>query len=174
MNGVWGTLALGIFYDNQIATDVAALATGLSPMAQVMVQLKGVVYVGAFTLGISLAFWYAIKFAIGLRVSPEEEIEGLDIGEHGSPAYPDFAAHGSSRSDARLRRACMARSAPRTRRPEPSPGGGWRELELEGSGSPTQPGPPARSKAEGLRPMRPEVCSPRPPAIGARHRPGRG
>jgi Amt family ammonium transporter len=96
VNGIWGTLALGIFYDTQIATDVAALATGLSPLAQVMVQLKGIVYVGAFTLSASLIFWYAIKLTLGLRVSPEEEIEGLDIGEHGSPAYPDFALHGSS------------------------------------------------------------------------------
>ena len=96
VNGIWGTLALGIFYDTQIATDIAALATGLSPMAQVMVQLKGIVYVGVFTLSASLVFWYAIKLTMGLRVSPEEEIEGLDIGEHGSPAYPDFALHGSS------------------------------------------------------------------------------
>jgi len=96
VNGIWGTLALGIFYDTQIATDVAALATGLSPLAQVMVQLKGIFYVGVFTLSASLVFWYAIKLTMGLRVSPEEELEGLDIGEHGSPAYPDFALHGSS------------------------------------------------------------------------------
>ena len=49
-----------------------------------------------FTLAASLVFWYAIKLVMGVRVSPEEEIEGLDIGEHGSPAYPDFAVHGSS------------------------------------------------------------------------------
>jgi Amt family ammonium transporter len=96
VNGIWGTLALGFFYDTQIATDIAALATGLTPMAQVMVQLKGIVYVGAFTLTASFIFWYAIKLTMGVRVSPEEEMEGLDIGEHGSPAYPDFATHGSS------------------------------------------------------------------------------
>jgi Amt family ammonium transporter len=96
VNGVWGTLALGIFYDNQIATDVAALATGLSPMAQVLVQLKGIVYVGAFTFAGSLVFWYAIKLAMGVRVAPEEEVEGLDVGEHGSSAYPDFSLHPAS------------------------------------------------------------------------------
>jgi len=96
VNGIWGTLALGIFYDTQIATDVAALATGLTPMQQLLVQLKGVAYVGLFTLSLSLVFWYAIKLTLGVRVSPEEELEGLDIGEHGSPAYPDFATHGSS------------------------------------------------------------------------------
>ena len=49
VNGVWGTLALGLFYDNDIATNVAALATGLSRGAQSLVQLKGVLGVG-FTL----------------------------------------------------------------------------------------------------------------------------
>ena len=96
VNGVWGTLALGVFYDNDVATNVAALATGLSPFAQVLVQLKGVVYVGAFSFGLSLVVWYAIKLTLGVRVSPEEEFEGLDVGEHGMSAYPDFATHPSS------------------------------------------------------------------------------
>jgi Amt family ammonium transporter len=96
VNGVWGTLALGLFYDNDVATNIAALATGLSPMAQLMVQLKGVVYVGAFTFGISLVVWYAIKLVLGVRVSAEEEFEGLDVGEHGMSAYPDFATHPGS------------------------------------------------------------------------------
>jgi len=87
VNGIWGTLALGLFYDNQIATDVAGLATGLSRAAQFFVQLKGVLYVGAFTLVGSLAVWYAIALTMGIRVSPEEEMEGLDIGEHGMHAY---------------------------------------------------------------------------------------
>jgi Amt family ammonium transporter len=96
VNGIWGTLALGVFYDNQIATDVAALATGLSPMAQFLVQLKGILYVGAFTFAGSLIVWYAIKLLMGVRVSAEEETLGLDVGEHGSSAYPDFALHGGS------------------------------------------------------------------------------
>jgi Amt family ammonium transporter len=87
VNGIWGTLALGLFYDDTIATNIAALATGLSPMAQFLVQLKGVVYVGVFTLAASLVVWYAIKALLGVRVSPEEEEEGLDIGEHGMRAY---------------------------------------------------------------------------------------
>ncbi|HEX5066687.1 MAG TPA: ammonium transporter [Myxococcota bacterium] len=93
VNGIWGTLALGLFYDNDVATNIAALATGLSRGAQVMVQLKGILYVGAFTFALSGLFWYAIKLTMGLRVTPEEEIEGLDIGEHGNQAYPDFATH---------------------------------------------------------------------------------
>lgn len=97
VNGIWGTLALGLFYDNDIATNIAALATGLSRGAQFMVQLKGVVYVGAFAFGLSMLFWYAIKLTMGVRVTEDEEIEGLDIGEHGVQAYPDFATHDPSR-----------------------------------------------------------------------------
>jgi Amt family ammonium transporter len=96
VNGIWGTLALGVFYDNDVATNIAALATGLSPMAQLMVQLKGVVYVGVFTFAASFVVWYVIKLAMGVRVSAEEEFEGLDVGEHGMSAYPDFATHPSS------------------------------------------------------------------------------
>jgi ammonium transporter, Amt family len=96
LNGIWGTLALGLFYDNDVATNIAALATGLSRGAQFLVQLKGVLAVGVFTVTASLVFWYAIKLAMGLRVSEDEENEGLDYGEHGNQAYPDFATHSSS------------------------------------------------------------------------------
>lgn len=89
-NGIWGTLALGLFYDNQVATDIAALATGLSRMEQTVWQLKGIGAVGAFVFPVSLVLWYVLKFTVGIRVTPEEEIEGLDIGEHGNACYPDF------------------------------------------------------------------------------------
>ncbi|MEO8429375.1 MAG: ammonium transporter [Verrucomicrobiota bacterium] len=107
VNGVWGTLALGLFYDGYagyvakgmseadakgkaIASTVAALDTGLTAGAQFFQQLKGVILVGVFTLGIGLVVWYIIKAALGIRVTVEEEIEGLDIGEHGNEAYPNF------------------------------------------------------------------------------------
>ncbi|HEY9249233.1 MAG TPA: ammonium transporter [Rariglobus sp.] len=91
-NGIFGTLALGLFYDNDIATSVAALATGLSPVAQTLVQLKGILLVGVIVLPASLVAWYVVKLAFGgIRVSAEEETEGLDIGEHGNEAYPDFS-----------------------------------------------------------------------------------
>lgn len=90
VNGIWGTLALGLFYSNDIATSVAALATGLTPFAQFIQQLKGVVLVGLFTVVLSTIFWLVIKAVLGLRVKREEEIGGLDVGEHGMEAYPDF------------------------------------------------------------------------------------
>jgi hypothetical protein len=63
-----------------------------------MVQLKGIVFAGAFTFAGSFAVWYAIKLVLGVRVSPEEEDEGLDIGEHGMHAYdiPLFGGGASS------------------------------------------------------------------------------
>ena len=89
-NGIFGTLAVGLFYDNQVATDIAALATGLERGAQTMAQLKGILYVGAFVFPVSLLIWYLLKVTLGIRVTPEEEIEGLDSGEHGNEAYPNF------------------------------------------------------------------------------------
>jgi Amt family ammonium transporter len=106
--GIWGTLALGLFYDNEVATNIAALATGLTRGAQTLAQLQGVLAVGAFTFSVSIVLWYAVKLLMGVRVSPEEEIEGLDIGEHGNHAYPDFATHGSSYSAAAPAAAAMA------------------------------------------------------------------
>jgi ammonium transporter, Amt family len=90
LNGVWGTLALGLFYNDEIATNIAALATGLSPFAQFVQQFKGAALVAGFTLVLSSVFWFAIKALLGLRVSRAEEIGGLDVGEHGMEAYPDF------------------------------------------------------------------------------------
>jgi len=107
VNGIWGTLALGFFYDGYagyvakglseadakaqaIASTVAALDTGLTPGAQFLVQLQGVAAVGAFTFFGALAVWFILKVTGGIRVSSEEELEGLDIGEHGNEAYPDF------------------------------------------------------------------------------------
>jgi len=96
VNGIWGTLALGLFYDNDVATNVAALATGLSRSGQTLVQLKGIVYVGVFAFAASMVFWLLVKVTMGVRVSEEEELEGLDLGEHGNSAYPDFATHQSA------------------------------------------------------------------------------
>lgn len=93
VNGVWGTLSLGLFYNTDIAKSVAALDTGQTGGlfgSQTWTQLKGIVLVGVFVFVVSVVFWYIIKAVVGLRVSPEEESEGLDLGEHGNEAYPDF------------------------------------------------------------------------------------
>jgi Amt family ammonium transporter len=54
-------------------------------------QLKGIAAVGVYTFAISVVFRFAIKATLGLRVSNEEEEEGLDIGEHGEVAYVEFS-----------------------------------------------------------------------------------
>ncbi len=91
VNGIFGTLALGLFYNNDIATSVAALATGQSAAAQTLIQVKGILLVGVIVFPASLVTWYVVKALFGgIRVSAEEETEGLDIGEHGNEAYPDF------------------------------------------------------------------------------------
>jgi Amt family ammonium transporter len=90
VNGVWGTLALGLFYHTDTAKNVAALDTGLTAGAQFVQQLKGVILVGFFAFTASLILWLIIKYTVGVRVSADEEREGLDIGEHGNEAYPDF------------------------------------------------------------------------------------
>ncbi|CAA6689606.1 MULTISPECIES: ammonium transporter [unclassified Lentimonas] len=73
--GVFGTLAVAIFGD----------AAGFG------IQLIGTLSVGAFAFVLSFAVFGLLKVVMGVRVSPEEEAEGLDIGEHGQEAYPDFS-----------------------------------------------------------------------------------
>jgi len=91
VNGTWGTLALGLFAQDMFSPgttgDGLFFGGGLKLLGS---QFIGVVAVGAFTLVISLIFWLVIKAVMGMRVSEEEEREGLDYGEHGNLAYPDF------------------------------------------------------------------------------------
>ena len=46
-----------------------------------------------------MIFWALLKFTVGIRVSAAEEIEGLDIGEHGMEAYPGFATDAVGATD---------------------------------------------------------------------------
>jgi Amt family ammonium transporter len=92
VNGIWGTLAVGLFADSAIAP-VTGPQNGLfagGGFGQLGAQLVGVLGVGAYTFIVGLIAWGIIKAVMGLRVSAEEEVEGLDIGEHGNAAYPDF------------------------------------------------------------------------------------
>lgn len=91
VNGVFGSLAVGLFAQDGIAG--VATGNGLffgGGFALLGKQALGVLAVGIFVLVSSLFVWYIIKITIGARVSLKEEIEGLDIGEHGNQAYPDF------------------------------------------------------------------------------------
>jgi Amt family ammonium transporter len=91
VNGVWGTLAVGLFAADKITG--TATGNGLffgGGFKLLGAQATGVVAVGAFTFIAAFVIWYVIKKVLGLRVSREEEIAGLDLGEHGIKAYPDF------------------------------------------------------------------------------------
>ncbi len=75
--GIWGTLCVGLF-------------GAKAGMAQFTSQLIGVAAIGAFSFVFAYVLFQIIKAVMGLRVSPEEETEGLDLAEHGNEAYPEF------------------------------------------------------------------------------------
>jgi Amt family ammonium transporter len=95
--GVWGSLAVGLF---SVGPDVYSWygkttgpAKGLllgGGFQQFGTQLLGVLAVGGITVLLSTVFWVILKATLGIRVTPEEEFEGLDIGEHGMEAYSGF------------------------------------------------------------------------------------
>ena len=73
VNGIWGTLAVGIFTDHSL-----------------LLQIKGIVVVGLFVFPVSYATIYTINKLIQLRADDEEQLEGLDAVECGMEAYPEF------------------------------------------------------------------------------------
>jgi Amt family ammonium transporter len=75
--GIFGTLAVGIWGDK-------------AGFDQFWSQLVGVVSVGVFVVISTSILWLIVKSTMGIRVSGEEETEGLDLGEHSMEAYPDF------------------------------------------------------------------------------------
>ena len=91
-NGVLGTVAVGLFSCRGVTT--LSTENGLfygGGFHLLGVELLGIVAVGAFSFFASFAVWQILKHTIGIRVTKEEELQGLDIGEHGNVAYPDFA-----------------------------------------------------------------------------------
>jgi Amt family ammonium transporter len=79
VNGAWGTLAAGIF--NMGGTSAKIIG----------VQLLGIGAAFVWTFTTAFIMFKLIDLTVGLRVTAQEEAEGLDYGEHGGNAYPDFA-----------------------------------------------------------------------------------
>lgn len=75
--GIWGTLAVGIF-------------GALAGIDQFLHQVYGILIIGAFCCATSFGILFVLKKTAGIRVSKREEVEGLDIHEHGMQAYGDF------------------------------------------------------------------------------------
>jgi Amt family ammonium transporter len=71
--GIWGTLAVGIFGSVSFLT-----------------QLWGILLIGVFVTISSSIVWLILKAVMGIRVSEEEEMDGLDKSELGMEAYPEF------------------------------------------------------------------------------------
>ena len=76
--GIWGTLAVVI----------------TNPDANLGTQVTGIVVVGAFTFIVSWVVWTILKLTVGIRVSEEDELAGLDTAELGMEAYPEFSRQG--------------------------------------------------------------------------------
>lgn len=89
-NGVWGTIAVGLFANPAAPAGLEGLFyTGSAKLLGV--QSLGIVAILAWTAVAMTIVFFIIKKTIGLRVTEEEEIKGLDITEHGLPsAYADF------------------------------------------------------------------------------------
>ena len=72
--GFWGTMVVPVYADASFGT-----------------QLVGFIAIGGFTFVVSLVAWVVLKGAMGIRVSEQAEIDGLDVSELGMEAYPEFA-----------------------------------------------------------------------------------
>jgi len=82
-----------LFADPSVAPSAAIAKPGLlmgGGVAQLLPQIYGVLAVAVFVIVASAIGWTILKAVVGLRVSAEEELAGLDIGEHANVAYPDF------------------------------------------------------------------------------------
>jgi len=91
VNGIFGTICVGLFAQDKIVG--VATGNGLfygGGTKLLLAQLTGVLAAGAYTFIVAFVGWGILKATLGIRVSLQEEIEGLDIGEHGNSAYPEF------------------------------------------------------------------------------------
>jgi Amt family ammonium transporter len=92
MGGIWGTLSCGLFTTTALADANGVGKAGLfygGGFHQLGVQALGIAAVFAFVFASSAAVFYLCKRTIGLRVSAQQELEGLDIHEHGMWGYPE-------------------------------------------------------------------------------------
>jgi len=105
INGIWGTLSLGLFACGKygatgpLSADNSAPLTGLfygGGTQVLLAQFLGSLIITSATFIVSLILMYGVKAMGILRVSEEGELQGLDLHEHGIPAYPEYALHSSA------------------------------------------------------------------------------
>ncbi len=97
-NGLWGVISVGLFADgtsnyggswNGVNGSVTGLFYG-GGAGQLVAQLVGVVTLLGFVFSLSFVFNILVDYVVGQRVSPESELEGLDLPEMGAAGYPEF------------------------------------------------------------------------------------
>lgn len=95
LNGVFGTLCIGLFADSERIkrANNPASSAGLfcgGGAEQLLDQIIGVAACAGYVFVVAAIAWVVLKATVGIRVSPEEELDGLDHGEHGNEAYHGF------------------------------------------------------------------------------------
>ena len=100
IGGLWGLLSVGLFADGTYGnySVEAPFVTGLfygGGWEQLLAQIISIIVVVVWAFGLGFITFKLMDKFMGIRVSPAEEIKGLDVPEHGLPAYPDFIAHNS-------------------------------------------------------------------------------
>jgi Amt family ammonium transporter len=85
-NGIWGLISVGIFADGTYGVTGLLYGNGV----QLIAQLTSAVVVFAWAFGMGLLLFKVMNRWFGIRVSPEIELQGLDVLEHGGEAYPEF------------------------------------------------------------------------------------
>jgi Amt family ammonium transporter len=94
VNGLWGVLALGLFADGSYGDGLNGVSGGVTGLfygdaSQFAAQFIAVIVLFVWGFGVSFVFMKLLDKVWGLRVSPEAELDGLDIPEMGVLAYPD-------------------------------------------------------------------------------------
>jgi len=95
VNGFWGLISVGLFADGTygLATTSEPLVKGLfygGGTGQLIAQVIGALVAATWAFVLGFIVFKVMDKLFGIRVTPEEEIKGLDIPEHGTPAYPNF------------------------------------------------------------------------------------
>jgi len=90
-NGIFGTLCVGLFAQDRIAGVATGDGLFFGGGGRLLgAQAVAVLAAAAYVFAAALAAWLLLKHTMGIRVALQEEIDGLDIGEHGNTAYPEF------------------------------------------------------------------------------------
>jgi Amt family ammonium transporter len=94
VNGFWGVLSVGLFADGSYGDGLNGVAGGVRGLffgdaSQLLAQVIALAVLIVWGFGVSLVFFKVLDKVWGLRVSPEDELEGVDLPEMGVLAYPD-------------------------------------------------------------------------------------